>query len=50
MKRENAIKQSVGIDCGKIELVCSIGVMNHEFEEEIISNKSFKNTPEGLKN
>jgi len=49
MKRENAIKQSVGIDCGKIELVCSIGVMNHEFEEEIISNKSFKNTPEGFK-
>lgn len=49
MQKEKVIKQSVGIDCGKVELVVAFGVMIEGFEEKIISNTAFKNTPEGFK-
>lgn len=49
MVKEKIIKQSVGIDCGKVELVCSFGVMTEEYEEKILSNTAFKNTEEGFK-
>lgn len=49
MQKEKVIKQSVGIDCGKVELVVAFGVMQEGFEEKIISNTAFKNTPEGFK-
>lgn len=49
MQKEKVIKQSVGIDCGKVELVVAFGVMQDGFEEKIISNSAFKNTPEGFK-
>jgi len=49
MQKEKVIKQSVGIDCGKVELVVAFGVMLEGFEEKIISNIVFKNNAEGFK-
>ena len=49
MQKEKVIKQSIGIDCGKVELVVAFGVMLEGFEEKIISNTAFKNNPEGFK-
>jgi len=49
MQKEKVIKQSVGIDCGKVELVVAFGVMQVGFEEKIISNTAFKNNAEGFK-
>lgn len=49
MEQQKLIKQCVGIDCGKVELVCSLGVMQGDYNEKIVSTASFKNTPEGFK-
>ena len=46
---EKRIKQSVGIDCGKEELVCAFGIMKENFDEEILSNTKFKNELTGFK-
>lgn len=49
MQKEKIIRQSVGIDCGKAELVAAYGVMEEGFEERIISNTAFKNNAAGFK-
>lgn len=49
MEQQKLIKQCVGIDCGKLELVCSLGVMQSDYSEKIVSTGSFKNTTEGFK-
>ena len=45
---EKRIKQSIGIDCAKDELVCAFGIMNESFEEVILANTTFKNSPAGF--
>ena len=43
------IRQSVGIDCSKDELVVAFGMMLEDFEEKILSNERFRNTQGGFK-
>jgi transposase len=43
------IRQCVGIDCSKDELVVAFGTMNEDLGVQIISNERFKNTPSGFK-
>lgn len=45
---EKVIRQSVGIDCAKDDLVVSFGVLTQDFEQAILSNSSFRNTPAGF--
>lgn len=45
---EKVIRQSVGIDCAKDELVASFGVLTQDFEQAIMSNSVFSNTPAGF--
>lgn len=42
------IKQCVGIDCAKDELVVSYAVMDEKFDFKIISNTKFKNDEKGF--
>jgi transposase len=49
IKMEKVIKQCVGIDCGKDELVVSFGVMNQVYDIQILSNTKFKNVESGFK-
>jgi len=49
MEKEKIIRQSVGIDCGKSELVAACGVMAEGFEERIVSTSAFKNNEAGYK-
>jgi transposase len=46
---EKRMKQAVGIDCGKEELVVSFGIMNENFECKILSTTHFKNKPKQFK-
>lgn len=46
---ENVIKQCVGIDCAKDELVVSYGVMDGNYDSRILSNTKFKNEISGFK-
>jgi transposase len=45
---EKIIKQSVGIDCAKDELVVAFGVMDAGFDSRIVSNKTFRNDKSGF--
>jgi transposase len=46
---EKVIKQCVGIDCAKDELVVSYGVMDGNYDCRILSNTKFKNEANGFK-
>jgi len=46
---EKVIKQSVGIDVSKDELVVSYGVMDENFDSRILSNTRFSNQSNGFK-
>jgi transposase len=46
---EKRMKQAVGIDCGKEELVVSFGIMDENFECKILSTTRFKNNPKQFK-
>lgn len=46
---EKVIKQCVGIDCAKDELVVSYGVMDENYDTRILSNTKFKNVEAGFK-
>jgi transposase len=45
---EKLLKQSVGIDCAKDELVVAFGVMDAGFEIHMLSNKTFRNDKGGF--
>lgn len=45
---EKIIKQCVGIDCAKDELVVSYGVMNQQYDTRMLSNMKFKNAESGF--
>jgi transposase len=45
---QKVIRQCAGIDCAKEELVVSFGLLKEDFEQLILSNTSFKNTPAGF--
>jgi transposase len=46
---ETVIKQCVGIDCAKDELVVSYGVMDQNYDSRMLSNMKFKNAEVGFK-
>ena len=46
---EKVIKQCVGIDCAKDELVVSFGIMDQVYDIHILSNTKFKNAEIGFK-
>lgn len=46
---EKRVKQCIGIDCAKDELVCSFGIRKENFDDEILSNTKFKNNAVGFK-
>ena len=46
---ENAIKQSVGIDCSKDELVCCLSMLLNDFTIKNISQQTFKNDQKGFR-
>lgn len=48
MEKRKNIKQCVGIDCGQLELVCSIAVMAEDYSSVMVGGASFKNTKEGF--
>jgi len=45
---ENVIKQCVGIDCAKNELVCCFAVFTGNLEVLVKSNQIFENTATGI--
>lgn len=46
---EKRIKQCIGIDCAKDELVCAFGIMKEDFGIEILSNSKFSNNEKGFR-
>ena len=47
---ENVIKQSVGIDCSKDELVCFLSMLQQDLTIKNVSQQTFKNDQKGFKN
>jgi transposase len=46
---ENVIKQSVGIDCSKDELVCCLSMLQQDLTIKNVSQQTFKNDQKGFK-
>lgn len=49
MEKKTVLKQCLGIDCGKEELVCSLALMDSDYDVHVAGTLSVKNLPEGFK-
>lgn len=49
MEEQKIIKKCLGIDCGSIELVCSLGMMYADYHVQVMGTAAFKNSSEGYR-